>query len=286
MTNDIKTTPLGRGLSSLFGPEISDDVKAENQILDVNINDLCPGQYQPRQYFDSEYLDSLVNSIQTKGIIQPILVRTINHSLSSYEIIAGERRWQAAKKCGLSHVPVIVREMNNVEALETALIENIQRHELTPLEEARGYKRLMEEFNYTQDDLAKSLGKSRSHIANQLRILSLPDTVKIMIDKGLLNTGHAKAIAGRNDVEKIAQEIIDKKLNVRQTEKLVQTKNNSQQNFDEQVNNHDDIASLQQHLTDTLQMPTQLSLNKKEKKLVIHFATMENLEMLVNKLSN
>ncbi len=291
MNEIYKNKPLGRGLSSLLGPELQAAPFKNNSIVYVDILELIPGKYQPRHYFDPESLDSLVQSIKEKGVIQPIIVRPLQQSVANYEIIAGERRWQAAKKAGLREVPVLIKEMSDLEALETGLIENIQRNDLTPLEEAEGYKRLMEEFNYTQEILSQTLGKSRSHIANLLRLLGLPDSVKEMLNRGLLSGGHAKAIAGSKNVEEFARQIVKQGLNVRQAEKLTQKvdkniikpKNSQETNLLLDIN--EDIQSLEEQLSKILNVKVELSMTKKEKKLIVHFSTMEELEKIITRFS-
>jgi ParB family chromosome partitioning protein len=283
---EIKPQPLGRGLSSLLGPSPYEDDDTDNRVVKVGIHELCPGKYQPRRYLDPESLESLVKSIMEKGVIQPIIVRPTRQALANYEIIAGERRWQAARQAALKEVPVIIRDMSDREALETALIENIQRHDLTPLEEAEGYKRLMDEFNYTQEVLSKVLGKSRSHIANQLRLLNLPQSVKELIEKGLLSSGHAKAIAGNPRAEELAHKIVKQGLNVRQTEKLVQKMNQPRlEKIVVREDENDDIKVLEDKLSQALNMNVQISIGRSEKKITIHFATLDDLELLINRLT-
>ena len=214
---------LGRGLSALFG-EAADDYTAIDKVRQtkqVPIEFIHPGKYQPRRNFDDEALQGLVESIRDKGILQPLLVRRDSDSANTYELIAGERRWRAAQVAGLHEVPVVIREMTDREALEIALIENIQRQDLTPLEEAEGYRRLMEEFQHTQEDLARSVGKSRSHVANMMRLLALPDPVKGMVQDGALSAGHARALLTASDPVSVAREVVKRGLNVRQTEDLM-----------------------------------------------------------------
>ncbi|MBK3799121.1 ParB/RepB/Spo0J family partition protein [Azospirillum brasilense] len=214
---------LGRGLSALFG-EAAEDYSALDKVRQskqVPIEFIHPGKYQPRRTFDDEALQGLVESIRDKGILQPLLVRRDPETTNSYELIAGERRWRAAQIAGLHEVPVVIRELSDREALEIALIENIQRQDLTPLEEAEGYKRLMEEFEHTQEDLARSVGKSRSHVANMMRLLALPDPVKGMVQEGALSAGHARALLTSSDPVSVAREVVKRGLNVRQTEDLM-----------------------------------------------------------------
>lgn len=214
---------LGRGLSALFG-EATEDYSALDKVRQskqVPIEFVHPGRYQPRRKFDEEAIKGLVESIRDKGILQPLLVRRDAEDANSYELIAGERRWRAAQIAGLHEVPVIIRDLSDREALEIALIENIQRQDLTPLEEAEGYRRLMEEFEHTQEDLARAVGKSRSHVANMMRLLSLPDPVKTMVQDGALTAGHARALLTAPDPAAAAREVVTRGLNVRQTEDLM-----------------------------------------------------------------
>ena len=214
---------LGRGLSALFG-EATEDYSALDKVRQskqVPIEFVHPGKYQPRRKFDEEALQGLVDSIRDKGILQPLLVRRDGEDANSYELIAGERRWRAAQIAGLHEVPVVIRDLSDREALEIALIENIQRQDLTPLEEAEGYRRLMEEFEHTQEDLARAVGKSRSHVANMMRLLALPDPVKSMVQDGALTAGHARALLTAPDPAAVAREVVTRGLNVRQTEDLM-----------------------------------------------------------------
>ena len=214
-TNKIKKG-LGRGLSSLIG-----ETKVETKKNELSISDLIPNKYQPRKIFDEDNLIDLTNSIKERGIIQPIIVRKSDNDRSKFEIIAGERRWLAAQKAGLHNVPVVVTEADDLKSLEFALVENVQRHDLNPLEEAQGYKRLIEEFSYDQEKVSKFIGKSRSHITNSLRILTLPNDVIELIEKKKLTSGHAKILVGLDNASFLANKIVEKKLSVRQTESIV-----------------------------------------------------------------
>ncbi|PIR37677.1 MAG: chromosome partitioning protein ParB [Alphaproteobacteria bacterium CG11_big_fil_rev_8_21_14_0_20_39_49] len=232
---------LGMGLSALFSEEdtavidsesagqkaaaqTSEDLSEEDnpndrmraRLLDVNM--LVPGKFQPRGYFDEEKLNELVRSVKENGVIQPILVRT-EDTEGRYQIIAGERRWRACKQAGLEKIPAVIKELSDREALEVALVENIQRQSLTAIEEAEGYKKLLEEFGYTQEKLASNLGKSRSHISNMLRLLNLPDEIKDIINTGALSMGHARALVNAKNPIELAYKIIEEGLSVRETEK-------------------------------------------------------------------
>lgn len=215
---------LGRGLSALFGDQDSGYMANEviRQPKQVPIEFLYPGKYQPRRSFDDTEIQSLADSIREKGVLSPLLVRRHPTIADAFEIIAGERRWRASQKAGLHELPVIVRELSDRETLEIGLIENIQRQDLNPLDEAEGYQRLMIEFGHTQEALAKSVGKSRSHIANMLRLLALPESVKIMVQKGELSMGHARALLAVENPELVAKEILTRGLNVRAVEIIAQ----------------------------------------------------------------
>ena len=215
---------LGRGLSSLIGETKIEPKK--NQLL---ISDLVPNKYQPRKIFNETNLEELTNSIKERGIIQPIIVRHSSDNKSKYEIIAGERRWLAAQRAGLHNVPVVITEADDLKSLEFAIVENVQRHDLNPLEEAQGYKRLIDDFSYDQEKVSKFIGKSRSHIANALRLLTLPNDVIKLIEAQKLTAGHAKILVGLDNASFVASKIIDKKLSVRQTEALVRIFKNKRQ---------------------------------------------------------
>lgn len=207
---------LGRGLSSLIG-----ETQVENNINKLSISDLITNKYQPRKLFDEDNLNDLTNSIKERGIIQPIIVRKSKDQNSKYEIIAGQRRWLAAQNAGLHEVPVVITEADDLKSLEFAIVENVQRHDLNAIEEAQGYQRLIDDFLYDQDKVAKFIGKSRSHIANCLRLLSLPKEVILLIENNELSQGHAKILVGLESATFFAKKIIKKKLSVRQAEALV-----------------------------------------------------------------
>ena len=207
---------LGRGLSSLIG-----ETEVENNNSKLSLSEIVPNKYQPRKNFDEESLDELSNSIKERGVIQPIIVRKSNADDSKYEIIAGERRWLAAKKAGLHDIPVIITDVDDLKSLEFAIVENVQRSDLNPFEEAQGYKRLIDEFNYDQEKVSKFIGKSRSYITNSLRILSLPSDILKFIEDKKISAGHAKILVGLENASFVASKIIEKKLSVRQAENFV-----------------------------------------------------------------
>jgi len=222
-SNKIKKG-LGRGLSSLMG-----ETKVETQKNQLSISDLIPNKYQPRKIFDENNLNDLTSSIKERGILQPIIVRKSNDDKSKFEIIAGERRWLAAQRAGLHKVPVVITEADDLKSLEFSIVENIQRHDLNPLEEAQGYKRLIDEFSYDQDKVSKFIGKSRTHITNTLRLLTLPTEVIKLIEDQKLTAGHAKILVGLENASFIANKIIEKKLSVRQAENFVKIFKNKKQ---------------------------------------------------------
>mgnify|MGYP003714175833 FL=1 len=214
--NPFSKKGLGRGLSSLIGdaPKIATTNK-------LSISDITPNKHQPRKSFDKDSLEDLANSIKERGIIQPIIVRQSEDKIGKHEIVAGERRWLAAQNAGLHEVPVVVIQADSLKSLEFSIVENVQRHDLNPIEEAKGYQKLIDEFNYDQEKVSKFIGKSRAHVANCLRLLTLPKEVTALIEEGKLSQGHAKIIVGLDNSYLIAKKIIDKKLSVRQAENLV-----------------------------------------------------------------
>ena len=222
-SNKIKKG-LGRGLSSLIG-----ETKVETPKNQLSISDLIPNKYQPRKIFDEDNLNDLTSSIKERGILQPIIVRKSNDDKSKFEIIAGERRWLAAQKAGLHTVPVVITEADDLKSLEFAIVENVQRHDLNPLEEAQGYKRLIDEFNYDQEKVSNFIGKSRSHITNYLRLLTLPLEVIKLIETQKLTAGHAKILVGLENSSFVANKIVEKKLSVRQAESFVKIFKNKRQ---------------------------------------------------------
>ena len=217
MMNPFKNKKgLGRGLSSLIG-----DVKTTNVNNKLSLSDIIRNRYQPRKNFDKEHLEELSNSIKERGVVQPIIVRKSNQTSGKYEIIAGERRWLASQNAGLHEIPAVIIEADDLKSLEFAIVENVQRHDLNSIEEAQGYQRLMNEFGYDQEKVAKFIGKSRAHVANCIRLLSLPNDVIKLIETDQLSQGHAKILVGLENAYLFAKKIIQKKLSVRQSENLV-----------------------------------------------------------------
>ena len=226
-----KKKGLGRGLTALFGDQVKDEKKRNipnNTSIKVNIGDLSPNKFQPRVHFDPNKMEELSNSIKKNGIIQPIAVREDKVDPGRYEIVAGERRWIAAQKAGLHKVPIIVLDLDDNESLEIAIVENIQRDDLNAIEEARGYQRLSSEFRYDHEKIARFMSKSRSHISNTLRLLTLPSDVISMIEEGSLTAGQARPLIGLGNASGIAEEIVAKKLSARSVELLVRSKKSPQ----------------------------------------------------------
>ena len=233
-----KKKGLGRGLSALFGDsEPKKKSNENNHISNVSISDLSRNPYQPRQNFKEEKLEELANSIKKNGIIQPIAVRPVKSETGKYEIIAGERRWLAAQRAGLHEIPVTILDLSDVESLEVAIVENIQRDDLNPIEEARGYKRLNEEFKYDHESISKLMSKSRSHISNTLRLLTLPRDVVAMLEEGTLTSGQARPLIGISNASSIAEEIVSKNYSSRKVEYLIRNKkgNESEKKIDTNI---------------------------------------------------
>ena len=270
---------LGRGLSSLLG----DTKKIENSKLDIK--DLTRNKFQPRKYFSKESLEELSNSIKERGVIQPIVVRPDKSSNGKYEIIAGERRWLASQNAGLHEVPVIIFDVDDVKSLEFAIVENVQRHDLNPLEEGRGYKKLIDDFNYDQEKLSKFIGKSRSYIANSLRLLSLPKEVLSMIEKGDLTSGHGRALVGLNNSYEIAKKVLQKKLSVRQVEVLA--KQFKEKKFTLVAKKDSNILELQKSLEDKTGLSVSIN-NKKNNsgRISFEYNDLDQLDKLIKSIKN
>ncbi len=249
---------LGRGLSSLIG-----ETKVENKTNKVALVDIVPNKYQPRKNFDQENLEDLTNSIKERGIIQPIIVRKSKTDNSKFEIIAGERRWLAARKAGLHEIPVVITEADDLKSLEFAIVENVQRHDLNPLEEAQGYKRLINEFSYDQEKVSKFIGKSRSYITNALRLLNLPSVVLKQVEEKKISAGHAKILVGLDNAEFIANKIIEKKLSVRQAENFV--KIFKKKPYSIKSTKDPNIKSLEESISDKIGLNVIIKNNKKNK---------------------
>jgi ParB family chromosome partitioning protein len=283
---------LGRGLAALFGEEKADYAELDRVRTSrkLTVGQLRPGKFQPRRRFNEEDLSALVASIREKGVLQPLLVRRLEGEAEQFEIIAGERRWRAAQIAQVHEVPVVVRELTDAEALEIALIENIQRESLTPLEEAEGYQRLMNEFSHTQEDLSRAVGKSRSHVANMLRLLKLPEGVKVLVDDGALSMGHARALLNAPDAEIIAREVVDRGLSVRETEKLAASAkprppraSKSKSKIPAAPKDADTLA-LERDLSMLLGLKVAISLKGEKGEVAIQFETLEQLDDVLYRL--
>lgn len=282
---DAKPKQLGRGLAALLGdPE--KDLPQVDQIRSakpVPIEFLRPGKYQPRRIMDPDHIDELAQSIKDKGIIQPIIVRRHPDSPEAFEIIAGERRWRAAQAAKLHEVPIIVKDFDDQETLEVALIENLQRQDLSPLEEAEGYQRLMDEFGHTQEEMAKGIGKSRSHVANTVRLLTLPGDVKSLIDDGRLTAGHARAILGSPDPSALARVVVSEGLNVRETERLAKVEEPKAVKSAPSAKDADTIA-LERDLTNILGLNVSIASKGQGGTLSLKYRTLDQLEDVLRRL--
>jgi len=283
---------LGRGLAALFGEEKADYAELDRVRTSrkLTVGQLRPGKFQPRRRFNEEDLSALVASIREKGVLQPLLVRRLEGEAEQFEIIAGERRWRAAQIAQVHEVPVVVRELTDAEALEIALIENIQRESLTPFEEAEGYQRLMNEFSHTQEDLSRAVGKSRSHVANMLRLLNLPEGVKVLLDDGALSMGHARALLNAPDAEIIAREVVDRGLSVRETEKLAASAkprparaSKSKSKIAAAPKDADTLV-LERDLSMLLGLKVAISLKGEKGEVAIQFETLEQLDDVLHRL--
>ena len=267
---------LGRGLSSLIG-----ESKVESSKNRLSLSEIIPNKYQPRKNFDEENLSDLTNSIKERGVIQPIIVRKSKLDNSKYEIIAGERRWIAAKKAGLHDIPVVITEVDDLRSLEFAIVENVQRHDLNPLEEAQGYKKLIDEFSYDQEKVSKFIGKSRSYISNALRLLSLPDQVVKLIENQKLSAGHAKILVGLENASFVASKIIENKLSVRQAENFVKLFKNKRQ----KTSNSKDanIMHLEMSIVDKVGLNVEIKNKKNNKgKISFEYKDLDQLNKIIN----
>jgi ParB family chromosome partitioning protein len=266
---------LGRGLSSLIG-----EVKIEPKKNQLQISDLVPNKYQPRKIFDESSLEDLTNSIKERGMIQPIIVRKSDDDKEKFEIIAGERRWLAAQRAGFHNVPVVITEADDLKSLEFAIVENVQRHDLNPLEEAQGYKRLIDEFKYDQDKVAKFIGKSRSYISNSLRLLSLPNEVIALIESQKLTAGHAKILVGLQNASFLASKIIEKKLSVRQAENFVKIfKNKKQKSI---ISKDTNIIDLELSISNKIGLNVNIQNNSRNKgRIIFEYKDLDQLNKII-----
>ena len=289
---DKERRGLGRGLSALFG----DSAQGAGQTVahvttTLPIHLLKPGKFQPRRHFDDVSLATLIASVKEKGVLEPIIVRELTSIEGEFEIIAGERRWRAAQAAQLHDVPVVVKELNDQEALEIALVENLHREDLSPLEEAEAYHRLMSDFGHTQEGLAKSIGKSRSHVANMLRLLTLPQSVRLLLLEGKISAGHARTLVNAENPEKLAQLIIYKGMSVREAEKLSKKPNTKEKLKDYRIAVDNATAKdpntvdLENSLSDTLGLKVAIDEKGEAGILSIHYQRLEQLDDLIQLLN-
>ena len=266
---------LGRGLSSLIG-----ESKTETNVNKLSISELVSNKFQPRKIFNEENLQELTSSIKERGMIQPIIVRKSKENSSKYEIIAGERRWLAAQKAGLHEVPVVITAADDLKSLEFAIIENVQRNDLTPIEEARGYQRLIQDFSYDQEKVAKFIGKSRSHIANFLRLLVLPENILKLIETQKLSVGHAKILIGLDNMEFVVKKIIEKNLSVRQAERFVKIFKLKKNQFRPKKNSN--IDSLENSIREKIGLNVYIK-NKKNNSgsLILEYKDLDQLNKII-----
>ena len=281
--NTIKKKGLGRGLSALFGDSTPQTTTKNSETKRVSISDLTRNPYQPRETFNEFKLDELANSIKKNGIIQPIAVRLKKSEPGKYEIVAGERRWLAAQKAGLHDIPVNVLDLSDVESLEVAIVENIQRDDLNPIEEAKGYKRLSDEFNYDHENISKLMSKSRSHVSNTLRLLTLPNDIIGMLEEGTLTSGQARPLIGLSNASQIAEEIVAKNYSARKVEYLVKSKKNK--NFKNKTYDAD-IMKAQERIEKILGLKININ-NKKNNsgKIIIEYKNLEQFELVSDLLT-
>ena len=276
---------LGRGLSALLDPSSSNESPQKDLTYQsLHVDSVTPGKNQPRYSFPEEDLDSLSLSIKEKGVLQPILVRRLDRQDGKYEIVAGERRWRATKKAGLFEIPVIIKDFTDREALEVGILENIQRQDLNPIEEAEGFRRLAEEFNHTQESLSRTLGKSRSHIANTLRLLTLPKKIRDYLMEGKLSSGHGRALVNAEDPEKLADLILQQGLSVRQTEGL-RKPSGAKRMAVESHSSDPEKEVLCQHISNLLGIAIDLTLKGGGGKIIIPFNDPTELDQILQKFN-
>tara|TARA_B110000971_G_C20017400_1_gene504631 strand:- start:1275 stop:2129 length:855 start_codon:yes stop_codon:yes gene_type:complete len=281
---DISKKGLGRGLSSLMGETSTEVVQIQNSTSEIKIpiSKLKPSSIQPRRLFDKNSINELAESIKAKGLVQPILVRPSKSQNGEYEIIAGERRWRAAQIAQLHELPAVIKNLDDAEALEMAIIENVQRADLSPIEEAAGYKKLMEQYNHTQEALAPIIGKSRSHIANIIRLLNLPASIQDMISQGIISSGHARAIMNAAFPEQLAKKIVDENLSVRQAEKLAKDAKIKTAKTKPKA---PDTIDLEQKISEVLGLEAVITDNgKRGGSIKIKYKTLDQLELVTSKL--
>jgi ParB family transcriptional regulator, chromosome partitioning protein len=276
---------LGMGLSALLGSDVGRPEAGSGGPLRVPIELLQPSSLQPRRRFDQDEIEGLAESIRVRGVMQPLLVRpSADARRTGYEIVAGERRWRAAQLAGLHELPVVVHALSDREVLEVALIENVQRQDLSPLDEAEGYRRLMDEFGHTQEALASSLGKSRSHIANLVRLLGLPEGVRRLLEGGQLSAGHARALLGASDPEAVARAVVDRSLNVRQTEALVRADSRAPTRAPRAPASDPNTSALEHDLSQRLGLRVRVTPSGEGGVVAIAYSSLDQLDSLLRRL--
>ena len=288
MTEDAARSRLGRGLAALIG-DVGTESSAERPRGQrrVATSSLRPNARNPRRIFSDVELDELTASLRERGMIQPIVARPVRGAPDAFEIIAGERRWRAAQRAGLHEVPVVIIEASDQEALQLAIIENVQRADLNPLEEAEGYRALIRDFSHSQDDVARMVGKSRSHVANTLRLQTLPDRVKEHIRSGRLNAGHARALVGHRDAERLAEEIVTRGLNVRQVEEIARQesgRNGKSHSRKRSAEKSADTLALEKRLSDALGLVVSIDVRGESGVVSIRYRNLEQLDDLARRL--
>jgi ParB family chromosome partitioning protein len=290
MAEDAARSRLGRGLAALIG-DVGTESSAERPRGQrrAPTTSLRPNARNPRRMFSEDELDELTASLRERGMIQPIVARPVRGAPDAYEIIAGERRWRAAQRAGLHEVPVVIIEATDEESLQLAIIENVQRSDLNPLEEAEGYRALMEDFSHTQDDIAKMVGKSRSHVANTLRLLKLPPSIRAYIFKGKLDAGHARMLIGQPNAEKLAEEIVARGLNVRQVEEIARQesgRNGKSRSRKRSAEKNADTLALEKRLSDALGLVVSIDARGESGVVSIRYRNLDQLDDLARRLEN
>lgn len=288
MADEVRSR-LGRGLAALIGDDETPPLERARTQRRVGIETLRPNPRNPRRTFSDAELDELAASVRERGIIQPIVVRPVHGESDAYELIAGERRWRAAQRAGLHDVPIVILDVSEAEALELAIIENVQRMDLNPLEEAAGYQLLIDQFSHSQEAIAKIVGKSRSHVANTLRLLKLPDSIKAYIRNGQLSAGHARALLGQPNPEQLAKDIVERGLNVRQVESLTQQKTKPTGGAAPAHKQHikdADTVALEKQLSDALGLAVEIDHGRKGGAVHIRYRTLDQLDEVVRRLQN
>jgi ParB family chromosome partitioning protein len=278
---ESKPSPLGTGLNALFNNTLH--IATNEEFKQVQINCVRPAKYQPRQTFDPDEIQELAESIKQQGILQPIIVRPVDEIGFQYEIVAGERRWKAAQQAGLSQIPVYIRAIDERQALEIAIIENIQRSDLNLIEEGQAYQRLVDNFGYTHEAVAQAVRKSRSYISNAIRLLNLPEEIQDAVRKDMISASHARTLINMENAEELVEKIKNNQINVRQTEALKKQKKNTDKTNTEPKNQ--DLQTIEESLTLILQMPVIINCAKNEGEIIIKFKNMEQLDRLVDQLN-